>query len=193
MARHKEFEPDKLLDQAMHVFWQKGYHETSLNDLVEATGVQRYGIYSTFKNKHDLLLAALDHYSNMALAGNLAPLTRAGAGLDAIRETFQLSAHFMSTEYRQVGCLLCNTATELATEDAEVAQRAADYSRMVTDLLRQALANAQQAGEISAETEIDPLANFLFGALIAVPTIVRVGQSTQAVEDYIQGVLSTLV
>ena len=98
----------------------------------------------------------------------------------------------MSTDYRQLGCLMCNTATELAVEDEEVAQRAADYSRMVTDLLRQALVNGQQAGEISAETEIDPLANFLFGALIGIPTFVRVGQSPQAVEDYIQGVLSRL-
>ena len=192
MARHKEFEPEKLLDQAMYVFWQKGYHDTSLDDLVEATGVQRYGIYATFKNKHGLLLAALDHYHHAVLAGNLAPLTQAGAGLEAIQETFQLTAQYMSGEFRDLGCFMCNTAMELAVADEAVAQRAANYGQMVTNLLRQALVNAQQAGQISAETELDPLANFLFGALIGIPTFVRVGQSSQAVQDYIQAVLSKL-
>ncbi len=192
MARHKEFDPDQLLDQAMYVFWEKGYHNTSLNDLVEATGVQRYGIYSTFNNKHELLLAALDRYSSVVLTRNLVTLTQPTAGLDAIRETFQLTAHYMSTELRQFGCFMCNTATELAVEDEEVARRAATYSQMVTDLLRHALVNAQQAGELPADRDIDSLANFLFGALIGLPTFVRVGQSSQAVEDYIQVVLSKL-
>ncbi len=192
MARHKEFEPNKLLDEAMYVFWEKGYHDTSMNDLVKATGVQRYGIYSTFNNKHDLLLATLDHYNNVVLTGNLAPLTEPEAGLAAIRETFQLTAQYMSVDYSHLGCFMCNTATDLATEDKEVADRAAKYAEMVTDLLRQALVNGQQSGELSSDTKIDPLANFLFGALIGIPTFVRVGQSPQAVEDYIKGVLSIL-
>ena len=48
MARHKEFDPNTALMKATHLFWQKGYAATSIDDLVVATGVQRYGLYTTF-------------------------------------------------------------------------------------------------------------------------------------------------
>jgi TetR/AcrR family transcriptional repressor of nem operon len=46
MARPREFEPHEALNRAMHLFWQKGYEDTSMADLVAATGVSRYGFYT---------------------------------------------------------------------------------------------------------------------------------------------------
>ncbi|MDQ3248173.1 MAG: TetR/AcrR family transcriptional regulator, partial [Chloroflexota bacterium] len=36
MPRTKEFDTTKALDRAMHAFWRKGYHATSMDDLVAA-------------------------------------------------------------------------------------------------------------------------------------------------------------
>ena len=49
MAREREFDPTQALDQAVAMFWERGYSETSMEDLVDATGVSRYGIYGTFR------------------------------------------------------------------------------------------------------------------------------------------------
>jgi TetR/AcrR family transcriptional regulator, transcriptional repressor for nem operon len=40
MVRPRQFDPDEVLDQSMHAFWERGYHETSVDDLVTATGVR---------------------------------------------------------------------------------------------------------------------------------------------------------
>ncbi len=185
MARHKEFEPAKLLDQALQLFWRKGYFDTSMSDLVEATGVQRYGIYATFKNKRGLLLAALDRYQTLVQASNLKPLTRPDAGLAEIKEAIRLTTSNMTGELRGLGCFMCNSAMELAAEDQAVAQKAQNYREMVTGLLHKALKNAQKAGDVSINEDLDSLANFLFGILISIPNLVQVSRSNQVVDDFI--------
>ena len=51
MVRPREFDPDEALDKAMHLFWERGFQHTSMEDLVRRTGVSRYGLYGTFGNK----------------------------------------------------------------------------------------------------------------------------------------------
>jgi hypothetical protein len=54
---NREFEPQDALQKAMVLFWRKGYLHTSLDDLVSETEVSRYGLYSTFGEKHALFNA----------------------------------------------------------------------------------------------------------------------------------------
>ena len=67
MARSREFNPKEALEKAMYVFWQKGYINTSIDDLVQATGVSRFGLYDEFGSKHGLFLASLDYYQLVRL------------------------------------------------------------------------------------------------------------------------------
>jgi TetR/AcrR family transcriptional repressor of nem operon len=46
----------------MQLFWEKGYEATSVQDLVEGMGINRFSLYDTFGSKHDLFLKALDRY-----------------------------------------------------------------------------------------------------------------------------------
>jgi len=62
MGRTKLYDREALLDAAMTVFWQRGYADTSLQQLERATGVNKSGLYSEFKDKEDLFLSSLRHY-----------------------------------------------------------------------------------------------------------------------------------
>ena len=67
MARTKAFDEEKVLDKAMTLFWSKGYHDTSMQDLVEYLGLSRSSIYATFeKGKYSLFLASLKRYRDKA-------------------------------------------------------------------------------------------------------------------------------
>src|ERR1700722_299427 len=63
MAGVKQFDRDEVLERAMVVFWRNGFQATSIQDLVEATGVNRGSLYPTFGDKRGLFLAVLKHYS----------------------------------------------------------------------------------------------------------------------------------
>jgi len=58
MARVKEFNEVEVMDKAVELFWEKGYHATSANDLVNGLGLSRSSIYSTFTDKRTLFIKA---------------------------------------------------------------------------------------------------------------------------------------
>ena len=62
MPRLREFDPQTALTDAMRIFWRNGYAKTSMVELVTETGVSQYGLYGTFGDKKELLIAAIRHY-----------------------------------------------------------------------------------------------------------------------------------
>ncbi len=64
LGRPRAFDVDEALDQALQVFWRKGYEGTSLSDLTEAMGINRPSLYAAFGNKEELFRKALDRYAD---------------------------------------------------------------------------------------------------------------------------------
>lgn len=62
MARPVEYDLEKVLDSAMELFWQKGYENVSMAQLVEHTGLNRRTMYSLFKDKEGIFKDSLDNY-----------------------------------------------------------------------------------------------------------------------------------
>ena len=62
MGRPRHFTREEVLEKAIPVFWERGYADTGLHDLEEATGVNKSGLYAEFKSKEDLFLACLRYY-----------------------------------------------------------------------------------------------------------------------------------
>ena len=62
MGRPREFDLDKALEQALHLFWRKGYEGTSIADLTEAIGITKPSLYAAFGNKEELFRKAFDRY-----------------------------------------------------------------------------------------------------------------------------------
>jgi AcrR family transcriptional regulator len=58
----------EVIDIAARVFAQRGYHATTIDDLVEATGLQRGGLYHYIDGKLDLLIAIHERFIEPLLA-----------------------------------------------------------------------------------------------------------------------------
>jgi len=67
MARPKKFNEDDVIDKAVKVFWAKGYEAASIQDLIDAMGIQRGSLYGTFGGKQSLFLKSLKRYSKSLL------------------------------------------------------------------------------------------------------------------------------
>jgi len=62
MARLIEFDKGQVLDACMHVFWEKGYENTSISDLETRTGLVRTSLYNSFGNKEQLYKTIIQHF-----------------------------------------------------------------------------------------------------------------------------------
>lgn len=192
MARPRAFDPAVTLNKSMMVFWEKGYFNTSIDDIVAATGVSRYGLYDIYENKRGLFLAALDHYYATIFQAMLAPVEKPGSSVAEIRQYFGVLLHYANKPGGKIGCLMCNSASEVAPFDADVALRVKAFRDNATRAFRRALANAQEKGEIGREIEPARHADFLAAALQTVWLLARSLAGRKTIGNHIDVTLSTL-
>ena len=160
MARPRQFDQERALDAALATFWARGYHATSLADLLEAMGIARSSLYHAYQGKHELLLAALDRYDRRVLGALAARFARPGAGRQAIADMLDGIVNAAAAGDRR-GCLVGNCAIELAPHDAEVQARVRAGLDHLQSAFAAAVRGAQAAGDIDAARDADALAAFL--------------------------------
>jgi TetR/AcrR family transcriptional regulator, transcriptional repressor for nem operon len=94
----------------MRLFWSKGFEATSMDDLVRATGVSRYGIYEAASGKEGLFLACLETYSQAIVTPAFADVERGDADIGAISGYFE--RQIAAGEHAGLpgpGCLMANS------------------------------------------------------------------------------------
>ncbi len=109
MGRPKNFTREEVLAKAMPVFWKHGFSDTSLQELERATGVNKSGLYSEFRDKDDLFVACLRHYLESQQKRGL--LTKEPLGWKNV-ETFL--RHGPLNKGEQKGCFSVNSMREFA-------------------------------------------------------------------------------
>src|ERR1700688_1299028 len=109
MGRPKNFSREEVLERAMPVFWKHGFADTSLQELERATGVNKSGLYTEFRDKEDLFVACLRHYLESPRKRGL--LTKEPLGWKNV-ETFLKNGPLSKGE--QQGCFSVNSMREFA-------------------------------------------------------------------------------
>jgi TetR/AcrR family transcriptional repressor of nem operon len=183
MARTKEFDPDAVLDRALDLFWRRGYEATSMADLVEALGIGRASVYGTFGSKHDLYLAALERYQRLRDGQVLETLSRPGPALPAVRALVTDFAEQAARDDLRRGCLVTNTAVELAPHDAAAARRVEASWDTLEAGLTSALLRARAQGELTAGHDPRGLARMLLVLLQGIRVVGKAGGDAQRARD----------
>ncbi|NGZ86160.1 TetR/AcrR family transcriptional regulator [Duganella aceris] len=130
MGRTKLYDRDALLDAAMRVFWQRGFADTSVQQLERATGVNKSGLYAEFKGKEDLYLASLRHYVTQRGAEGL--LTAEPPGWSNAESLLQLGPVCGAD---RKGCFAINAMREVESLPEEAAQIVASSQAAMLALL----------------------------------------------------------
>jgi TetR/AcrR family transcriptional regulator, copper-responsive repressor len=71
VGRPKKFNRESVLEKAVPVFWRCGFADTSVQELEQATGVNKSGLYAEFKGKEDLFVKSLQYYLDRLEAARL--------------------------------------------------------------------------------------------------------------------------
>jgi AcrR family transcriptional regulator len=130
MGRPKKFTRDEVLKAAIPVFWDRGYADTGLHDLEEATGVNKSGLYAEFKSKEELFLACLRYY--VEHLGAQAILSAEPLGWANI-ET--LAKKTLECRGGRKGCFGINSMRETAILPPEAHKILSDSKARLKDLL----------------------------------------------------------
>ncbi|WP_375776634.1 TetR/AcrR family transcriptional regulator [Bradyrhizobium sp. ma5] len=141
MVGVRQFDEDAVIATALDVFWRKGLHDATMQDLAEATGVQRGSLYNAYGDKEAMFLRAFDRYTGQFLeaAGDALAQGDTAAGL---RHFFDMIIVNMTDGSPARGCLTTRTALDAAISSADVRQRVQDVLTRLEQLIDKALGTA---------------------------------------------------
>ena len=165
VARTREFDTGAAVDAAMSAFRRKGFEGTSVQDLVDATGIGRGSLYLAFGSKEELYLAAVDRYRER-FAVPLAEALRMGEpGPELIREVFVGLVDEIVRDARERACLVAGAAMERAHQDPAVAARLKATTTAIEDALFDVVVRARTAGRLPDRGDASGIARFLVTAM----------------------------
>ncbi|MBI4902109.1 MAG: TetR/AcrR family transcriptional regulator [Acidobacteria bacterium] len=189
MGRTKEFDVEQALDAALCVFWRKGYEAASIQDLVEATGVNRASLYATFGHKRNLFLRTLDRFA--AGSGNVEHATAGIApGLARVRAVLELAADQTAHDVR--GCLIVNAIVERGAQDPDMQTLGEAARTQLERFFAGCLAEAERQGEIAARRDLLTLARFLTNTLFGLRVTAKTRPGPEVVQAIVDTVLQTV-
>ena len=179
MGRRKLFTREAVLDKTIPVFWKHGLAETSVQDLEQATGVRKSGLYAEFKDKEDLFVASMRQYFDVLMARRT--LTKEPLGWNNV-ENFLKVCH---GSWGQKGCFSVNSMREFADLPAKARQLMLANVRKAHHLLIDNLAAAR--GE---DDDNDSLAGLIVTFFCGISLEQNLGpnraQIAKKIEDFMQ-------
>lgn len=174
IGRPRQFDESVSLDKAMTHFWQCGYSSTSMNDLMDCTGLSKSSLYNSFGNKSALFIKCLSRFKFNLVTVLEEQLSQSQSGLQFIRDVFYMVIAEADNSQR-MGCMLVNTANELAGRDANIANEVTRGFSELQRIIAKALKTAKQAHEVSDEMDVESTADFILTSIVGLRTMVKSG------------------
>lgn len=189
MARPQSFVPAVALDQAMRVFWERGYEGAAMSDLMAATGLSKSSLYATFGDKRQLFVSAFDAYLAELLAKLETQLTNSSPHEALVA---WLSGLVVSDPARPRGCMLVGQAIDQAAHDPVIAAKVEATFATIEEMVTRTIAWGQVEGTIPSPRDAQQMARLIVVAYPGVQTMIRAGASKERIETAIDVVLGVL-
>jgi len=178
MARPREFDEARVKEALMNVFWEKGYEATSMQDLVDATGLLKGSLYGAFGDKQALYMIALVHYDRTRIQAGIDMLGGEGSGREKIARLFDSVIESAKTGVFAGGCLLCNASVEMAPVDSAVENSVKGIIRRL-----QAAVGAAIESAIKPPDDAVALSGFIISAYFGARVLAKAGAPLEMIVD----------
>lgn len=175
-GRPKEYDPEAALSAAGAVFWARGFHATSLDDLAAAMGMNRPSIYRAFGDKEAIYRKALGQFcQRMEAAMEQTLFAEADLGVGLTR-FYTAALDVYTGGGQQLGCMVMSTAVSAAPSHPEVR---ADLRQVIGEIDRKIAQRFQQAideGQLDGSVDAKTLASIAQGILHSLSLRARAGE-----------------
>lgn len=154
MPRKREFNEEQVLDAAMRLFWAKGYPGTSMQDVVDATGLQGPSIYNAYGNKRSLFRVVLARYSERVMARLVKTVEDAPTARLAIERLLKAIVKQHFDPGTPGGCLVGLAAQEIHLHETDAQAAVGEELRKLDDAVCARLTKGKSDGEFP--DDLDP-------------------------------------
>lgn len=184
MARPREFDEKATLRRAVELFWEHGYEATSIRDLAQAMELTTASLYNAFGDKRSIYRKALDFY----IAGSFGDRVGRFEKLPPYQAITAFFAEIIDrslNDAQRKGCLLVNSALEVAPHDGEFQRVVTEVLNEVEAFFRHCVEAGQADGTISDYQDPADMGRMLLSTLLGIRVLAR----TRPERDLLQGLV----
>jgi AcrR family transcriptional regulator len=160
-GRTRQFDTGKALDQALVVFWARGYEGATLPELTKAMGINRPSLYAAFGNKEELFRKALDHYQT----GPQSFLAEALKQPTARAVVEAMYCGFVGMQGKSRGCMIVSGALACGDEAEPIRRELSRLREKAVQIIRERFERSVQEGDLPIGTDCPTLARFIVTVL----------------------------
>ena len=142
MVGVRQFDEQEMIATALDVFWRKGLHDATMQDLAAATGVQRGSLYNAYGDKEAIFQRAFDQYAGQLIDSCGQALAEGDDIAAKLRNLLDLLIVNMTSGSPPRGCLTTRTALDGAISSAAVRQRVQGVLSRLEQLVSKAISSA---------------------------------------------------
>ncbi|WP_313116767.1 TetR/AcrR family transcriptional regulator [Ectopseudomonas guguanensis] len=191
-GRPKSFCPDRALENAMQLFWQRGYEAASLQDLQAATGLSKSSLYQTYPSKQAWFVAAFSRYVAQRRALLLEQLEASTSPLAFIRERLLSVLEDDGPGGVPRGCMLVNVANEFSLSEPALVPVLQQATAGICQVFEEALARAVACGELRNGQDLAARAGYLQCVMSGLRTQVKSAVPADSIRATVAVVMTSL-
>lgn len=190
-GRPKTFDEKEALTAAMNCFWEHGYDNTSLDNLLLAMGIKKSSFYSTFKSKEAIFSRTLALYREQNLA-YLRSLKESIGPKEAMLTLTYLTIDELKETGKVRGCLLINSGKECYNRYSDLSHQITVEFNYIYDLFIEFTKEAQTLGEISSKKEAKVIAGRYLNTLNGLIVTIQAGATGELIDDLVENLKEIL-
>jgi len=192
MPKTKQFNKETVLEAAAGIFRQKGYNGTSIDDILNATGLSRSSLYDSFQDKHTLYLQSLEFYKGIN-DKKLETLNEKNLnGLQKLESMFNNVVDHLADHPDDNGCLLVNAAAEMSKQCYKTSQVICNSKEEVQDILTSWISDAEQQKVLTLHKPAKVYGQFFFNTLCGLRVLSQSGASKNELSNIVKVALDSL-
>jgi TetR/AcrR family transcriptional repressor of nem operon len=192
MPKVKLFDEKLILEKAMELFWKKGFHATSIRDLVNYLGISRSSIYDTYGGKNELFYKSFQLYRTTNITGFSNFLNQQESVKIGLRKLFEMAIEQSIADMDRKGCFVVNTTTELVPGDIKIQKILKENENTFVNIFYEFLLKGEQSGEISKGKNLKSIANLYYTLYNGIKVVSKVQPNSKELLSSVDTVLTLL-
>ncbi len=165
MPKVETFDRTNVLQKATEVFHRKGYNGTSMQDLVDATELNRSSIYNSFGSKLGMFMEVLSHYQSITQNKIGKETLRAHNAADTIKLIFEMYLKEIIADVDNKGCLIFNCKSEMANQEHLIKSFMEQNQEQTIAILEDLVHNGQMEKIFNEDQSSGRYALYLYSAI----------------------------
>jgi len=184
-GRPKAFDENEALASAMNYFWEHGYDNTSLDNLLEVMGIKKSSFYSTFKSKEAVFSRSLALYRG-SMISKLKVLKSEVGGKKTLLMLVEMTIKELQETGKVRGCLLVNSGQECYNKYKHLSQQIGIEFNFFQELFFQFVQEAKDKKEIQNKKEAKVIANRYMNTLNGLIVSIQAGINQEQIDDIVE-------